>query len=261
MPSTSLLRDPALAWTVARPRRTLLVLSHMRSYSTLLCHILGSNPEVDGYVELHRRYAGRSDLYRLRAQVARMNETKLQGRYVLDKVLHYKWEISDDVLHSASVYTVFSVREPEATIKSTVAMALSGDNPDKNWKSDIEKVGRYYVERCEGLVALAERTPRHSSFFVAERLIDRSEETLAMLTDYLGLATPLTPSYDRFSNTRKRGFGDPSENIAAGEIKKDRTRHDVEVPEHVLAPCREAYASSVERLLALTGTTLPADRA
>src|SRR5262245_13075611 len=34
----------------------LFVLSHMRSYSSLLSHVLGSHPEIDGYCETHLRY-------------------------------------------------------------------------------------------------------------------------------------------------------------------------------------------------------------
>jgi hypothetical protein len=253
------LRSPSLVATAVRPRRTVLLLSHMRSYSSLISHILGSSPEIDGYVEMQRQYASRTDLVRLRLAVARMNGDRLSGRYVLDKVLHDKWQVDDAVLRDRSVYPLFSVREPEATIKSTVAMALSRKGGASDWKADVAKVGDYYIGRCASLVSLAERRPARSAFFVGERLIDRSEETLAMLTSYLGLSTPLSSSYEKFENTQKRKYGDPSENIAAGEIKRERKQHDVEVPAEILDRCRAAYTGTVEQLLSRCDVTLPGD--
>ena len=47
-------------------REYVIVLSHMRSYSTLLAHLLGSHPEIAGYAEMHTSYAQRRDLLRLR---------------------------------------------------------------------------------------------------------------------------------------------------------------------------------------------------
>jgi hypothetical protein len=260
VPPVDYLRHPTLLSAALRPRRTVLLLSHMRSYSSLISHILGSSPEIDGYVEVQRKYTSPRDLRSLRIAVAKMEDNRLQGRYVLDKVLHNKWKISNSVLHDPSVWTLFSVREPEATIKSTVAMALSGSNPDRNWKTDLGKVGTYYVRRCEGLVRYAERKPTRSAFFVAERLIDRSDETLTMLSDFLELRTPLTSTYEKKTNTRRRGFGDPSENIAAGEIKRDRKQHDVVVPDDILAECTAAYTTTVGRLIELCDVSLPGDR-
>src|SRR5690606_30087767 len=68
-------------------KRYILVLSHMRSYSSLLCHILNSNPEVAGYVETHSSYASRADLWRLKRRVFLGTDAEVGGRYVLDKIL------------------------------------------------------------------------------------------------------------------------------------------------------------------------------
>ena len=68
-----------------RSRRYLFVLSHMRSFSSLLCHILGSHPEIAGYAEAHQAYAGRADLLQLTRKVESTLEGAVAGRYVLDK--------------------------------------------------------------------------------------------------------------------------------------------------------------------------------
>ena len=45
-----------------RSRGHILLISHQRSHSTLLAHILGSHPEIDGYSELHQHYLSPVDL-------------------------------------------------------------------------------------------------------------------------------------------------------------------------------------------------------
>lgn len=250
-----------LAWTIARPRRTLFVLGHMRSYSSLLCHILASNSAVTGYVEQHMNYGSFTDLYKLRAKVAMMHEGRLKGPYVLDKLLFNRWSIDDTILERKEVRTVFSIREPEATIKSTIAMAGGPKNIATNWKADAVKVADYYNGRLDGLVKIAERRPRNTAFFVAERLIDRTDDTLALLTDYLGVRKPLTPSYERFELTQKARFGDPGKYISTGEIVTERRQHDFELPDGLLEESRRRFEATFEALTSLCGTTLPGDHA
>ena len=67
-----------------RSKRYILVLSHMRCYSSLLCHILNSNPEVAGYVETHSSYHGRSDLWRLKRRVFNEIVVQEEGKEILD---------------------------------------------------------------------------------------------------------------------------------------------------------------------------------
>ena len=43
----------------------LFLLSHMRSYSSLMSHLLGSSPQIDGYGEMHLRYRTRLSLLAL----------------------------------------------------------------------------------------------------------------------------------------------------------------------------------------------------
>jgi hypothetical protein len=70
------------------PRRHLFVLGHMRSYSSVLSHILGSHPQIDGYCETHIRYRWHFDLLRLQRRVRQLTGEPLRGDYVLDKILH-----------------------------------------------------------------------------------------------------------------------------------------------------------------------------
>src|SRR5688572_25028043 len=65
----------------------LFVIGHMRSYSSLLAHILGSHPRIVGYAEMHQKYRTVLDLLELSRKVERTCDKGCAGRYVLDKIL------------------------------------------------------------------------------------------------------------------------------------------------------------------------------
>src|ERR1700753_1681333 len=95
-------------------RRHLFVLGHMRSYSSLLCHILGSHPEIDGYCETHVKYRTRLDLIRLRSRVVKSTAPRLKGVYVLEKVLH-NYAFTHRIGRSPKTMAVILVRKPQPT--------------------------------------------------------------------------------------------------------------------------------------------------
>ena len=239
------------ALTLARPRRYLFILSHMRSYSSLLCHILHTNPDVAGYVELHQPYRTGLDLWNLQIKVAHINQNRLEGRYVLDKLLHNHADVSDEVLRRDDLYTVFSIREPEQTIKSTIAMVQRKKQPEKDWKSNPTKVANYYVRRLERLTEMAAKKPERSLFMDADRLIDQSEDVLAAMTTFLGLKEPLRSEYEVFDYTGKPKFGDPGKFITSGSIVKERAEYaDIEIPEEDLLKAKQAYQDARTSLAA-----------
>jgi hypothetical protein len=49
--------------------RYIFILSHMRSRSSLLSHILGSNREINGHSELHQNYTGRKSLLEMKLNI------------------------------------------------------------------------------------------------------------------------------------------------------------------------------------------------
>ena len=71
----------------------LLVLSHMRSYSTLLAHLLHEHPKISGWEEQHRSYRTTSDLESLIA-----GQCNLPGVTVAcDNLLHNGYSIGAPV--------------------------------------------------------------------------------------------------------------------------------------------------------------------
>jgi hypothetical protein len=66
----------------------LFVLGHMRSGSTLLCHLLCNSDEIIGFGETHNNYRRRSDLAKLLTSVrASTGKNPFKYRYVLDKIV------------------------------------------------------------------------------------------------------------------------------------------------------------------------------
>jgi hypothetical protein len=64
--------------------KTLFLLGHMRSYSSVLSHILGSHPQISGYCETHTKYRTWVDLWKLRWRVRKLTGEALRSGRVLD---------------------------------------------------------------------------------------------------------------------------------------------------------------------------------
>lgn len=198
---------------VAR-RQYIFVLSHMRSRSSLLCHILGSHPEISGYAETHRSYHSWTDLLALHLTVYDQNDDQLAGRFVLDKLLHNNLRLGSKILASKSVRFVFLVRDPANTLASIVDMRerIHGQAPE------VLKVVHYYIERMARLSAYAEAVTGRCAFIDSRDLVDHSADVLRFLTRWLGLSSPLSAEYSLFSHTGTGTTGDPSDAIRLGKI-------------------------------------------
>jgi hypothetical protein len=234
-----LLRHPA---AFLSRRRYIFVLSHMRSYSSLFCHILGSHEDVAGYAEMHQRYANRLDLMRLRMRVFRSLEGELRGRFVLDKILHNEYSVSETLINYTAVYPIFLLRRPEDAVTSIVRM---GKRIQGEWYSDPSAAVDYYVTRLHELARLARRIRTRFLFLKAENLITTPESTLRLVAAFLDLAEPLEESYSLFKHTGKPGWGDDSDEILQGRIARERApREAIVLDRGLLTPARHAYEES-----------------
>jgi hypothetical protein len=225
-----------------RGRCNLFVLGHMRSYSSLLCHILGSHPQVDGYCETHIKYRTRLDLLRLRARVVKLTGEPLRGRYILDKVLH-NYPLASSILRSPNTLGIVLVRRPQPTVQSIVNMGLHYS--DIPWHRDLDAVARYYEERLAALVGLAEALRGRALFIEAETLLACTADVLQRIGSLLELSEPLRPDYRRFAHTGEGGFGDPSEVIATGRVstRAREPRTPVILPNALVSRLETAYAT------------------
>ena len=223
-------------------RRYLFVLGHMRSYSSLLCHILGSHAQIDGYCETHVKYRTRFDLLRLRSRVVKLTGEPLRGRYVLDKVLH-NYPLASSILRSPNTLSIVLVRRPVPTVQSIVNMGLHYS--DIAWYRDLDAVTRYYEERVAALVHLADELRGRVMFLEAETLLSRTGDVLQSTGRFLQLSEPLQSDYKRFAHTGEGGFGDPSETITTGRVTNAARdpRTPVMLPVALTARLEMAYAA------------------
>jgi hypothetical protein len=226
---------------MSRARCNLFVLGHMRSYSSLLCHILGSHPQIDGYCETHIKYRTRLDLLRLRSRVAKLTGEPLRGCYILDKVLH-DYPLASGILRSPNTLGIVLVRRPQPTVQSIVNMGLHyGAIP---WHRDLDAVARYYEKRLATLVGLADALRGRVLFIEAEAILARTPEVLQGISSLLELSEPLRSDYRRFAHTGEGGFGDPGEVIATGRVntRAREQRTPVILPNALVSRLETAYA-------------------
>jgi hypothetical protein len=226
--------------------RFLFVVSHMRSFSSLLCHILGSHPEISGYSEAHLSYFGRLDLQRLTRKVQQDTGDALLGRYVLDKILHNHREIALSVLDRPELKVLFLLRNPEDTFQSI--LNLNRIRGTRGRFGDPARVLEYYVKRLQQLEGYCAQLGAGALFIESEKLISDIDPVLANLSHWLELSEPLTAGYRTFRFTGAPGHGDPSSVILAGSVVRDdgdRHKHYIPVPisDELLRQGIEAHAA------------------
>ena len=204
--------------------RYLFVVSHMRSFSSLLCHILGSHAEISGYAEAHLSYFGRLDLQRLARKVRETTGNPMLGRYVLDKILHNNCEIAPAILDRPDIKVLFLLRNPADTLRSI--LNLSHARGSKGKFSNPVRVLEYYVKRLQQLEGYCAHVGANALFLESERLISDTDRVLADLSRWLELGAPLKGDYRTFRHTGEEGYGDPSPTIMAGTVvHSDEDRH------------------------------------
>lgn len=220
------------------PYRPLLLLSHMRANTSVLGHILGDHPMIDGYYELHIGYHSWKSLWRQKIRFALSNPVKPDARYLFDKILHNDHSVNMRLLSHGKL--LFSLRPPHRTLPSIINLyrRIQPEHP----YSTSEGATKYFVERLATLRRLAENSCAPYFYLDADALRSDTERTLLKLTSFLELAPPLRPHYDRKALTGAQGAGDSSELIHLGEIQRTtRSYEDIEVPRDLLEGAREAY--------------------
>jgi len=231
---------PNSAMPRKHPRSALFILSHMRSYSSVLSHVLGSHPQIDGYCETHLRYRFSFDLLRLKWRVRKLTGEPLRGRYVLDKILH-NYSVASAILDNPRTRAIFLLRQPVDVVQSIVHMGRHLDLNEQN--ANVANATQYYVERLGQLTRLARVFGERAAFVESETLMSRTDETLTSLQDFLALDSPLERRYRSFSKTGKPGYGDPSEMIHSGEIgRRSQQRPTYSIPPALIAQAVAAHA-------------------
>ena len=234
--------------TFNTPHEYVFILSHMRSGSSLLTHILVSNPAVLGYGETMTRYADNRDfeLLALKIQwVLRRFPLRGPERYLLDKLLHDVLLSPDELelLVEHNVRLIFLLREPASSIASLI----------RSLEYSPEDAVRYYTLRLKRLEQLANRAPPgHPVFCLTyQDLLNDTGPTLERLRSFLALQMPLSEQYQILPTTGRRGIGDFSSKIRAGRIVREPTQAVPVaelVPSQWLHQAQETYHQTLSRL-------------
>jgi hypothetical protein len=222
---------------VHRPR-ALLLLGHMRSGSTLLLHLLMTNPEVSAVGERGAVYASKADFARLALVTRLLRGLPLRRlRYVVDQINHSQLTPDTSLLQSSRVRVLFILRRPEASIASI--LELYRTYYPEPWTP--ARAVDYYAERLETLAKLGESlpSPTVAALIPYELLTESPVEMLEALRVFLGLSRGFSQTYDTYSFTGK--YGDPGPKIALGRIDRPERATDIQLSAIDIKRATEAY--------------------
>jgi len=218
----------------------IFLLSHMRAFTSLAGHILGSHPRINGYFEMHISYDDASALDRQLDVFLQYETPKENSRYLFDKLLHNDYRLNPALFDPAGLKVLVALQEPGKTVRSIVDLFRS-KGTDEPYASPVE-AANYYVARLEALAEFCRTTTRPYYYYDAELFQEDPETLLARLTDWLELDSPLSGRYQLFSQTGKAGRGDSSGLIYSGRIEKTRVDYShISVPGDLLTRARETY--------------------
>lgn len=218
----------------------IFLLSHMRAYTSLAGHILGSHPRINGYSEMHISYDDASALDK-QVELLRQHETlKQDSHYLFDKLLHNDYRLDPGRLGLSDFRILISLRQPEPAITS-IADLFDKKETDELYASPVVAAD-YYIERINWLADFCRSDSLPYHYYDAELFQAAPEWLLGRLTDWLDLDSPLSGRYQLFSQTGKAGTGDSSRLIHSGKIEKIRFDYShIRIPEDVLGRAQEAY--------------------
>jgi len=234
--------------TILNGKKHLFLLSHMRANTSLMGHLLGSHPEINGYYEMHIGYYSRKSLFRQKALYCESHALKPSSTYMFDKVLHNEHEVTDAMLTNSRCHFLISIRAPEYTVPSIVSLYRKA-HPEHEF-TEPKNAAHYYCQRLETLAAMVKRCTFEYLYLDADVIKVNPRDTLECLTQYLALGTPLTSRYEKMHNTGKAKAGDSSSSLMSGEIiQSSLPSVSLEYEqEDFFRRCQELYASSREIL-------------
>ncbi len=227
-----------------QPYRVLFILSHMRSGSSLLTHIVNANPAVIGYGETHVEYTSTDDFNTLLKKVywqtqdfrglGDLQNLRMNHAYVMDKVLHDKKFIHEDFLQHEQVYALFLLREPARSLDSILDL-----KPHWNEQDALD----YYCGRLRTLARYAQdiNTARRMMVVTYEQMLNQTGKALTTLQDFLQTPVPFSEEYQVLKTTGMKGIGDSKGNIKAGKIVRSQRQLTREFNPDLLQWAQKTY--------------------
>ncbi|MCA9270276.1 MAG: hypothetical protein KDA41_17465, partial [Planctomycetales bacterium] len=196
------------------------IVGHMRSGSSLLLHLLASNPQIAAIGETHLSYRSLNDIGRLQRRIAETLGPQAAGRrFVLDKLLQPYIALASEVLSAPTGRFLFLTRSPDESMASMIA-AFPDWFTGKPLPHDelVRKAGAYYLARLKLMAQTAARVGDRSRCLSLdyEELLGRTDASFAAIERLLNLAHPLREEYQLLPGTARPRLGDTSEEIRRG---------------------------------------------
>jgi hypothetical protein len=261
LPQAAINAMAELHWSLLRLRppglqlRVLFVLSHQRSGSSLLVHLLNTNPQIIGYGESLLHYASKRDLRRLPLMVmARTRKPVALQRYVVDKLLYAELLEETSLLRHDELRTIFLVREPEGALRSLIqAPKLDHwpQQPNANRDHvDHEVATKYYCDRLRDLEEYSRIVDdkERSVFITHQQLLERTDEVFGAFQKMLRVKKPFSEQYEILPTTGASGYGDVSDNIKRGFVDRQIERQRIEIREDLVENATAAFSRCSETL-------------
>jgi hypothetical protein len=223
----------------------------MRAYTSLFGHIMGSNPAICGYYEMHIGYYSWKSPIRQKLLYFQQENAKPGFSYMFDKILHNEHSVSLDVLNSSRSRSIFCLRQPRYVIPSILRLYGRID-PAHEFNSEAFAT-HYYIKRLAVLEAIAESLEQDFFYFDADSLKLDSEACLGRLSDWLQLRKPLSDTYALQQHTSRERYGDSSEALRAGHIRKEASPdHGWSPQEDLLQSANSAYQEARSTMIKLS---------
>lgn len=229
------------------PYQRIFLLSHMRAYTSLLGHILGSHPQINGYYEMQMGYTSAQTLRTQEQHYAQQDSFKPGSRYLFDKILHNQYELDLQLPELDDAIFLVTLRQPEQTIKSIINL-FAKKNADHPYSYPAEAI-RYYTERLQTLNGISRQLAKRYYYFDAESIRTDTDNTLKKLAEYLQLDTPLSTQYQQFAKTGVAGAGDTSTAIGSGKILQQPTKYSMTLKSDLLEQPTQTYQECREQLM------------
>ena len=239
----------------------IFLLSHMRAFTSLAGHILGSHPRINGYFEMHISYDDAAALDVQLDVYLQFETLKKNSRYLFDKLLHNDYRLNPGLFDPAGLKLLVALLEPDKAVRSIVDL-FQKKGTDELYASSLEAAD-YYVERIRALADFCRTIDQPYYYYDAELFQEAPDSLLGKLTDWLELDSRLSERYQLFSQTGKAGSGDSSRFIYSGKIEKTRVDYShINVPEDVLSRARETYRDCRSMIIANAedSVVMPCDR-
>ena len=135
---------------VLKKLQPIIMLSHMRANTSLFGHVLGNNPEINGYYEMHIGYYSWKSLIRQKLKFLENHKFKKESKYIFDKVLHNEHEVNCEMLIQHNAKIIISLRSPEETIPSIIKLYNEKVDPSHEFAT-FNGAASYYKTRLDTL--------------------------------------------------------------------------------------------------------------